>query len=54
MILSIIIPCRDEENSIKNTIEKISNELTNINFEIILINDFSKDNTAGVMNEISN
>lgn len=54
MLLSIIIPCRDEENSIKNTIEKISNELPNTNYEIILINDFSKDNTAGVMNEISN
>jgi len=45
MSLSIIIPCRDEENSIVNTVNYFQNYLKKIKFEIILINDFSSDST---------
>lgn len=45
MSLSIIIPCRDEENSIVNTVNYFQNYLKKIKFEIIIINDFSSDST---------
>lgn len=45
MTLSIIIPCRDEENSIVNTVNYFQYYLKRIKFEIILINDFSSDST---------
>lgn len=45
MSLSIIIPCRDEENSIVGTVNYFQNYLKKIKFEIILINDFSSDST---------
>lgn len=47
MSLSIIIPCRNEEESIENTINDITSHLINKinNFEINIINDFSSDHT---------
>lgn len=45
MSLSIIIPCHNEEKVIINTVSTLNNIIKNINFEIILINDFSKDKT---------
>ena len=47
MSLSIIIPCRNEEENIKTTIEEISNHLSGKiqDFEINIINDFSTDKT---------
>ena len=45
MSLSIIIPCRDEENSIVDTVNYFQNNLKKIKFEIILVNDFSSDST---------
>lgn len=45
MSLSIIIPCRDEERSIVNTVNYFQYFLKKIKFEIIIINDFSSDST---------
>ena len=45
MSLSIIIPCHNEEEVIANTLHNINKSLKDINFEIILINDFSLDPT---------
>ena len=47
MSLSIVIPCRNEEENIETTIKDIESYLKNkINdFEINLINDFSTDRT---------
>jgi dolichol-phosphate mannosyltransferase len=55
MSLSIIIPCRNEEESIKNTIDKILGHLTGKieEFEINIINDFSNDNTLDIIKKIS-
>lgn len=47
-IVSILIPCYNEENTIENTIEHLSN-LNYPNYEIITINDGSKDNTGIVL-----
>ena len=53
MLLSIIIPCRDEADSILETVNFIINELNDIPHELILVNDFSKDNTLNILKEIS-
>ena len=53
MLLSIIIPCRDEADSILETVNYISEELNSINHEIILINDFSNDNTLNILEDVS-
>jgi dolichol-phosphate mannosyltransferase len=45
MSLSIIIPCRNEEYNIIDSVEHIFLNLKKIKFEIILINDYSSDNT---------
>jgi dolichol-phosphate mannosyltransferase len=45
MSLSIIIPCRNEKDNIINSVEYILLNFRKIKFEIILINDFSSDNT---------
>ncbi len=53
MLLSIIIPCRDEADTILETVNFIINELNDIPHELILVNDFSKDNTLNILKEIS-
>ncbi|MFA6185047.1 MAG: glycosyltransferase family 2 protein [Candidatus Shapirobacteria bacterium] len=52
--LSVFFPCYNEEKNIKNTIDKTIPMLKKIaeNWEIILVNDGSKDNTAKILEEI--
>jgi glycosyltransferase involved in cell wall biosynthesis len=52
--LSVFFPCYNEEKNIKNTIDKTIPVLKEIatKWEIILINDGSKDNTAKVLEKI--
>ena len=49
MKLSIIIPVRNEESSIKKTIDQLLTKLKILSYEIIFINDFSTDNTFEVI-----
>ena len=55
MSLSILIPCRNEKDtisySIKLLIKKISSKIKN--YEIIVINDFSSDNTLKIISKLS-
>ena len=44
-MLSIIIPLRNESSSLQSLRDYLINEIKNLNCEIILINDFSNDNT---------
>jgi dolichol-phosphate mannosyltransferase len=53
MSLSIIIPCHNEEKVISNTLENIGSYLNNVNYEIVLINDFSSDQTYNKFIELS-
>ena len=52
--LSVFFPCYNEENNIKNTVSKAINILKKVakKWEIILINDGSKDNTGEVIEKI--
>ena len=54
MLLSIIVPCYNEGESIKYTYQEIKKVLNNIKIqhEIIFINDGSKDNTLQILKNI--
>lgn len=54
--ISIIVPCFNEEEAIPvfhKEIDKISKEMDNLNFELIFIDDGSKDNTLRVLKELN-
>ncbi len=53
MKLSIIIPVRNEETSIKKIIDELQKKLKISSYEIIFINDFSTDNTENVIKELT-
>ena len=55
MSISIIIPCRNEEKTIVKTIVKIKKHLFGKikEFEFIIINDFSEDNTYKICKKFS-
>ena len=44
-MLSIIVPVRDESDNIDNIYNYYSKNLNNISYEVLIINDFSKDDT---------
>ena len=51
MLLSILIPARNEEGSIENTVRAIAERLTaaEIAFEIVVVDDHSSDGTAAAI-----
>ncbi len=53
-MLSIVIPVYNSENSIAKLIEKLSIELNTVDYEIVLVNDGSKDNSEKICTEIAN
>ena len=52
MKLSIIIPIRNEANVIAKSIDLISNNIKEINYEVIAVNDFSEDDSYNIIDEI--
>ena len=44
-MLSIIIPARNEEDNLESILDYFTKGMSNIDYEIIFINDFSEDNT---------
>ena len=55
MKLSIIIPCFNEELTIKNIVSKIKNiNIDNFEKEIIIVNDGSTDNSYNIIKNINN
>ena len=52
-MLSILIPLRDEYENLDQIERYFTKELNNIEHEIILINDYSSDNTLSKIKEIS-
>ena len=55
MSLSIIIPCRNEEENIYSTIYSLKKKLSKKikNYEIIIVNDFSEDKTLEICKKFS-
>lgn len=49
--VSVIIPCHNSEKTIKRCIDSLSNQATDIPYELIIINDGSTDNTAEVLDD---
>lgn len=55
MKLSIIIPCYNEENNLELLLKTINNDFKKIkNYELIFINDGSRDNTYNKLKKLSN
>ena len=52
MKFSVIIPCYNVEKYIENTIKTVLNQ-TYKDFEIILIDDGSKDSTLAILNNLN-
>ena len=44
-MLSIIIPARNEEDNLESILDYFTKGMSNMDYEIIFINDFSEDNT---------
>lgn len=51
--LSIIIPARNEEENIKDTIDNLLKYIDKSQTEIIVVDDHSTDNTSGVVHSIA-
>ena len=53
MKISVIIPCYNEENTIQQIIELVRNALNEREYEIILVDDASTDNTSHIINDLA-
>ena len=51
--LSIIVPCKNEEDSILETVNNLMNKIKSIDHEIILINDYSTDKTSVILQKLA-
>ena len=51
--ISVIIPCYNEENTIQQIIELVRNALNEREYEIILVDDASTDNTSQIIKDLS-
>ena len=55
--LSIVIPCYNEKHTIKQIIEKVIDSLNYYHFtryEIIVVDDFSRDGTREILQDLEN
>lgn len=51
MKVSVIIPCYNFENYIRQCIDSVLSQITNFEFEVIIGDDLSSDNSALILNE---
>ena len=54
MNCSIVIPCFNEEGTIKLILEKTKNPFKENNIELIIVNNGSTDNTKNILEELIN
>ena len=52
-LLSIVVPCYNEEESVKLFLNEIQSILADYNFEVIFVNDGSSDNTLDVIKDLA-
>tara|TARA_B110000881_G_C18484149_1_gene468197 strand:- start:152 stop:853 length:702 start_codon:yes stop_codon:yes gene_type:complete len=53
MKISVIIPCYNEETTIREILELVQIALSDFEYEIILVDDASTDNTSQIIHDIS-
>lgn len=55
MLLSVIIPCYNEELVVRESYKRLTDVLcrTNMDYELIFVNDGSKDQTFSILNDLS-
>jgi|TARA_Y100000389_G_C17353582_1_gene459843 dolichol-phosphate mannosyltransferase len=53
-MLSVIIPARNESDNLKDILRYFTESMDNINYEVLLINDFSEDDTFNKASVIFN
>ena len=51
-MLSIIIPARNEADNLQDILDYFISKLKNIDFEVLIINDFSEDDTLAKSQKI--
>ena len=49
ILLSIFVPCHNEENNITNTLNNIKDGIQNISYEVLVSDDASKDKTINMV-----
>ena len=52
-LLSIVVPCFNEDESVGIFLEEIQKTLKDYNFEVIYVNDGSSDNTLKYIKELA-
>lgn len=52
MKTSFVIPCYNEKNTISTIVDKIKNSFQSIDYEVLIIDDYSNDGTREVLKEI--
>lgn len=52
MKLSLIMPARNEQHTLREIVEKVVQTLAGIDFELIMVNDGSTDETLSLMKEL--
>ena len=54
--ISVLIPCYNEENTISQVIIKVEKSLLNLNidYEIIVVDDYSNDDSSKKLSELEN
>lgn len=55
MKISFVIPCYNSENTISSVVDEIKSVVNNLqcDYEVLLVNDCSKDNTSKVIKQLS-
>ena len=48
IILSVFVPCFNEENNISNALNNIKEGIQNVNYEILIADDASVDKTIEI------
>ena len=51
-MLSIIVPVRNESNNLKSVFDYFSDNLKNLEYEVLIINDYSEDETLNITKKL--
>ena len=51
-MLSIIVPVRNESDNLKSLFDYFSKNIKNLNYEVLIINDYSEDDTLNKTKEL--